>query len=102
MAAAWDQIRLEDPRYCSFLKLGRNILSLEEETRRAAAQVGTSEAEELGQRRAGPRGDHLDAQVEALGARVVHLRRQLERLDGLAQETAAFGHAFDQMHGRPR
>src|SRR5579863_1075639 len=97
MAAAFDQVSLETPRYCSGLQLGRNILSLEEESDHATLQVGPSITEKSDQRGARARHDDVAVEPKILGAGVVDLGRQLKLADHRFEEAAALRHALNQM-----
>src|SRR5580700_7454324 len=100
MAAAYDQLSLETPRYCSCLQLGRNILSLKEQSDRAAFQVGPSIAEKSDQRSAGARDHDVAGDAQVLGASVVQLGRRVHRREHRFEEPAPLGHALDQVHDR--
>src|SRR3954468_18902519 len=86
IAEGGPQVRLEFPICSGLGQFRSDILSLQEPGGRTALQVGLGIAEQPDHRRAGPSGDHVNLQVEVLGAGVVDLGRQVQFVDHDAQE----------------
>src|ERR1700760_4781599 len=83
VALGWHDVSLIFPISCGFLHLGYHILSLEEQTRRAALKVGPGIPQQAVKRRTSPRGDDLHRKVKVFRTRVVDGRRKVQRFNHL-------------------